>query len=39
MIWMESAMYEDELISLDDMRQCEEPVSMSRLGQTVTDLC
>jgi hypothetical protein len=32
-------MYEDELISLDDMREGEEPVSMPESRELITDIC
>ena len=31
-------MHEDELISLDDMWECEEPVSMSESRELITDI-
>jgi hypothetical protein len=36
---MESTMHEDELISLDDMRECKEPVSMPESCELFTDIC
>lgn len=36
-VWMEATMYEDELISLDDMWQREEPISVSMIFEEFSD--